>query len=214
MKRLQFEKTIKAPRQHVWDAMLSPDTYKDWTSAFTEGSYYEGSWERGQRVRFLSPDGDGLLAEIVEIRPPDFVSMRHIGEIRKRVEHPATWGESFENYSLTGDGDTTTVQVELDVDREHQEPMRAMWPKALERLARLCEGARRQCPECRGGMEEGFLVDRGDYNAAHVPSWVAGVPVLSFWEGLQMKDRSRYRVRTLRCTACGLLRSYADVVAD
>jgi hypothetical protein len=29
--------------------MLEPDTYRKWTEAFTEGSYYEGSWDKGAK---------------------------------------------------------------------------------------------------------------------------------------------------------------------
>ena len=59
MKSLRFATTIHAPRKAVWDAMLAPDTYRIWTAPFMEGSYYEGSWVKGARIRFLAPDGSG-----------------------------------------------------------------------------------------------------------------------------------------------------------
>ena len=59
VKTLTFEVTINAPRTHVWDTMLGPETYKAWTSAFSEVSHYTGSWDQGAQIRFLGPAGDG-----------------------------------------------------------------------------------------------------------------------------------------------------------
>ncbi|HSP92676.1 MAG TPA: hypothetical protein VLN08_17305 [Vicinamibacterales bacterium] len=59
MKTLQFAIDIRASRQTVWDTMLALDTYRVWTAEFAEGSYYEGSWEQGARIRFLVPSGPG-----------------------------------------------------------------------------------------------------------------------------------------------------------
>jgi uncharacterized protein YndB with AHSA1/START domain len=44
MRTLQYSVEIAAPPATVWDVMLAQDTYRDWTSAFAEGSYFEGSW--------------------------------------------------------------------------------------------------------------------------------------------------------------------------
>ena len=71
-KTLRFSTLIQAPPGRVWQLMLAPDSYRDWTAAFMEGSRYEGSWEQGQRIRFLSPAGEGMVAEIAENRPGEF----------------------------------------------------------------------------------------------------------------------------------------------
>ena len=56
-----------------------PESYKQWTSAFGDGLYFEGSWQKGQRIRFLTPQGDEVTSEIAEIRPNEFISIRHLG---------------------------------------------------------------------------------------------------------------------------------------
>lgn len=86
MQRLRFETTIDAPTDVVWRAMLGAESYKKWTAAFAEGSYYEGSWREGSRIRFLSPSGDGVVAEIAESRPNEFISIRHLGFVVNGVE--------------------------------------------------------------------------------------------------------------------------------
>ena len=48
---------------------FDPDTYRDWTSAFAEGSHFVGSWEEGARILFLGPSGDGMVATIAARRP-------------------------------------------------------------------------------------------------------------------------------------------------
>ena len=73
MKTLQFSTDIRASRQTVWDTMLAPDTYRLWTVEFAEGSYYEGVWEQGARVRFLGPSGEGMVAEVAACRAPEFL---------------------------------------------------------------------------------------------------------------------------------------------
>jgi hypothetical protein len=62
-------------------------------------------------------------------------------------------------------------------------------------------------------MEPGFVADRGHGSAPSQQYWVAGEPIMSKFlgmpAGLKVADRPRYDVTTLRCTRCGLLRSYA-----
>lgn len=142
--RLHFHITINAPRNVVWDTMLAPDTYRDWTSAFCEGSYYEGSWTQGSRIRFLSPDGDGMCSEIAESRLHDSISIRHLGYINKGVEDTTSdairqWAPAFENYHFTDNGSSTTLHVEQDVTAEFEPYMKDAWPRALERLKIICE---------------------------------------------------------------------------
>lgn len=65
------------------------------------------------------------------------------------------------------------------------------------------------CPRCGGRFEEGFLLDRGDHNGAHLAQWIEGAPEKSFWTGLRLKGRARHNVITHRCSRCGFLESYA-----
>jgi uncharacterized protein YndB with AHSA1/START domain len=144
-KKMQFSTTIDAPRRDVWTWMLAPDTYTDWTQAFMEGSYYEGSFDKGARVRFLTPGGkEGMVAEVVENRPGEFVSLKHLGEIKDGVEdfdspQVKAWAPAFENYRFVDKDGATEVQIEMDVMPAYEDFMREAWPKALARLKALCE---------------------------------------------------------------------------
>lgn len=149
--RLQFHASIAAPRERVWRTMLEPDSYRRWTAAFMEGSYYEGSWERGAEIRFLAPGMGGMFARIAEHRAPEFVSIEHLGMIdaegRVDRDSPAVraWVPAYENYTLREPNPgLTELLVELDVTPDFEAMMKESWPKALALLKQDCEdgGAR------------------------------------------------------------------------
>jgi uncharacterized protein YndB with AHSA1/START domain len=144
-KKLHFETLIDAPQRVVWDTMLEPETYQRWTAEFMEGSYYEGSWEEGEDILFLAPDGNGMKAVIEESRPHEFVSIKHLGFIKDGVEdieslEARNWAPAYENYTLSESGGSTKVEVDLDVTPEYEQMMEEIWPKALEKLKEISEG--------------------------------------------------------------------------
>lgn len=144
MKTLHFKETINAPAEKVWHTMLDDETYRQWTTAFTEGSHYEGSWEEGSKILFLDPKGQGMVAEIAENRPHEFISVRHIGIISDGVEDTESeeakkWAPAYENYSFEETDGKTTLTVDQDIEEEHEEMFNEMWPKALQRLRMIAE---------------------------------------------------------------------------
>jgi uncharacterized protein YndB with AHSA1/START domain len=146
MKSLQFSVRINAYPKIVWDAMIAPDTYKVWTSEFCDGSYFEGSWSKGERIRFLGPGGDGgMVAVIEESRPYEFLSIKHLGEIKDGIEDTESeavraWAPAFENYTFSGDGASTELKIDIQVAPQWEEYMQKTWPKALAKLKDICEG--------------------------------------------------------------------------
>lgn len=145
MKRVHYAVTIRAPRAEVWKTMLERDSYRVWTAAFTEGSYYEGSWAERERIRFLSPGGSGIVAEVAEYRPNEFVSLRHLGLVKDGVEDFTSdevrkWTPAFENYTLHETPGGTDLRVDMDLLPEHEAEMSPMWERALAKLKALCEG--------------------------------------------------------------------------
>lgn len=144
MEKLHYETRINAPAEKVWKTMLADDTYRQWTSAFAEGSYYEGSWEKGSKILFLDPEGCGMVAEIVENRPYEFISIKHLGLISNGAEDTEsqeieTWDPAFENYTFEEKNGRTTLKVDMDIDEEHEEMFNVMWPRALRILRKITE---------------------------------------------------------------------------
>lgn len=144
MKRLHFEVTVHAPRQRVWDVMLGPDTYRDWTRAFAEGSYYEGSWGQGATIRFLSQGGEGMLSRIAESRRHEYILIEHLGMWKGGKEdrenpYAQAWAGAHEAYSFSEANGVTTLKIDVDCSDDLEADFSNMWPRALARLQELCE---------------------------------------------------------------------------
>ncbi len=128
----------------VWRHVTSLESYKHWTSAFAEGSHFQGSWEQGSQIRFLAPSGDGMLSEIAESRRNEFISIRHLGFIANGVEDTTSeavraWAPAYENYTFSATPEGTRMIVDQDLPGEWEEHMNQAWPKALNLLKELCE---------------------------------------------------------------------------
>ncbi len=145
MKKLSFSIEVNASRQKVWDTMLGDKTYREWTSVFAPGSHFVGSWDEGSKILFL--DGStqqGMVSTIVESRPPEFISIKHLGVVTNGVEDtsgPATqgWGDALENYTFREVDGRTEVIVEMDAPEEYSGDFDRMWPEALQKLKVLAE---------------------------------------------------------------------------
>lgn len=86
MKKLQYTIEINASADEVYNTMLGIDnieTYNLWTAEFNPTSTYEGSWEKESKIYFVGTDESGkkggMVSEIVENIPNQFVSIRHYG---------------------------------------------------------------------------------------------------------------------------------------
>ncbi|SHM87277.1 hypothetical protein [Rhizobacter sp. OV335] len=97
----------------------------------------------GRRIRFLTPSGEGVISEIAENRPNEFISIRHLGYIADGVEDTGSeairaWAPAYENYTFTATPQGTRLTVDQDMTDEF-ESMVETWPKALGALKALCE---------------------------------------------------------------------------
>jgi hypothetical protein len=143
MRRLHFERIIQAPPEKVWDAIVDESKYREWTSAFHEGSYFEGGWEKGDRIRFLATnekgEKEGMLSEIEDARKYDFISIKHLGIISGGVEDRTSneakrWESAHENYTFKGVNGGTKFEVDVDTDDNYVGIFSKIWPEALKKL--------------------------------------------------------------------------------
>ncbi len=150
MTDLEYTIDIYAPKEKVWHTMLEPESYKEWTKVFHPGSYYEGSWDKGSKIRFIAEENgkiSGMFSQIVENIPYEYVSIEHLGEIIDGIEDGNTeealkWKGAHENYRFTEHNGLTTLDIELtglggaeDVTKMFDD----MWPRALKELKDICE---------------------------------------------------------------------------
>ncbi|HRW90280.1 MAG TPA: SRPBCC domain-containing protein, partial [Flavobacteriales bacterium] len=151
MKKIQFTQDIHASAEKVYNTMLGLDaieTYEQWTAAFNPTSTYEGSWDKGAKIRFIGTDEvgrkGGMVSEIADHVPFRFVSIRHYGILDGEQEITSgpqveAWAGGLENYSLEENNGMTTVTVQIDVAEDHLDYFHTTWPKALNKLKELAE---------------------------------------------------------------------------
>lgn len=144
MKKYQYTIEINAHKKKVWQIMLSPQGYQEWTKPFSEGSYFDGSWQKGEKIKFLLPNGQGTVAEIAENEPYEFVSINHLGTVKEGVEdmespESKAWAQSKENYSLSEKNGVTKVKIDIETPLNYVDWMENVWHEALAKLKSICE---------------------------------------------------------------------------
>lgn len=148
MKKLNYQIDIRAPKQKVYEKMIDRKTYKQWTAEFNPTSDFEGSWDKGSKIRFIgiSDEGKkgGMLAEIAENIPSEFISIHHYGMLdgdNEITSGPAVeaWAPAYENYTFTEANGITTVTIEVDTNEEYIDYFDQTWPKALNKLKEVSE---------------------------------------------------------------------------
>ncbi|MEW6195561.1 MAG: SRPBCC domain-containing protein [Bacteroidota bacterium] len=147
MNKLHFSITINAPKEKVWDTMLSDKTYRVWTEAFTPGSYFKGNWDKGSKMLFLGPSEKGemgMVSRIKENQKYKYLSIEHLGMVQDGKEDTTSdevknWAGVLENYTFSEANGKTELRVDMDSVDEYAEMFQGMWPKALNTLKDLCE---------------------------------------------------------------------------
>jgi uncharacterized protein YndB with AHSA1/START domain len=144
MERIQFKTAIDASRERVWEILWGEQTYPQWTSPFSEGSQVKTDWQKGSRVMFLDGKGDGMISEIADKVPNEFMSFRHIGITSNGKEDFETpkakgWSGSIENYTLRSVNGKTELTIDQDIEDEYKDYFQKTWPQALEKLKSMAE---------------------------------------------------------------------------
>jgi hypothetical protein len=148
MRKMHFEISIRASPEEVWNAVVDDKNFREWSSPFHEGSYFEGGWEKGNTIRFLAlnekGEKEGMVSEIAESRKYSFISIKHLGNILGGIEDTTSdtvgkWAPAYENYTLTQLGEITKFEVDIDAEDNFFEMFNEVWAKALEKLKVIAE---------------------------------------------------------------------------
>ncbi len=144
MEKLTFNTTINATCEQVWHALWNEDNYRKWTTVFSEGSTVETDWKKGSKVLFTDGKGSGMVSEIADNIPNEFMSFRHLGMVKDGVEDTTSekvkdWAGAMENYRLKDAGGSTELEVELDINNEYKDYFADAFPKALQKVKEILE---------------------------------------------------------------------------
>ena len=120
METLEFTIKIKAPAEKVWDVLWNEETYKKWTSVFCEGSHTISNWNEGDKIHFMSPNGEGMYSIIETKTQNEYMAFKHLGEIKNFEEQPLDeetkkWTGAMETYRLIPEEEFTTLIAQVDV---------------------------------------------------------------------------------------------------
>lgn len=144
MEKQTFNIVIDASPEQVWDVLFGQSTYPQWTSVFAEGSTVETDWQEGTKTLFLDGKGNGMVSVIDRNIPNQFLSIRHLGELKNGVEDlnsesVQSWAGALENYTLKNLDGKTELLIEIDVTEDFKDYFLDTWPKALSRVKELSE---------------------------------------------------------------------------
>ncbi|MBO9673668.1 MAG: SRPBCC domain-containing protein [Sphingobacteriaceae bacterium] len=139
MEKIKFKSTINASTEKVWDVLFGVESYPKWTAVFAEGSKVDTDWKKGSKALFHDGKGDGMVAIIKESIPNQYLSIKHIGEIKDGKETLHDWGESLENYTLEDKDGKTELTIDMDITEDWKAYFEKTWPKALEKVKELAE---------------------------------------------------------------------------
>lgn len=84
MIRKVYQVRVAAPKEKCADIMLGLSdisTYEQWTAVFNPTSTYDGSWEKGSKIKFVGTNENGtksgMVAKIAANIPNEYVSIEH-----------------------------------------------------------------------------------------------------------------------------------------
>ena len=139
MERLTYKIKINAAPEKIWTVLWSEMTYRQWTAAFTEGSFYQGNLQEGSIVKFLDPNNNGMYSRVEKNIPNKEIKFLHLGEIYEGVEAPQDWGEATESYILEETDNGTILKSEIQTPAEFKSFFEEKFPKALEVIKNLSQ---------------------------------------------------------------------------
>lgn len=144
METLEFAIKIKAPAEKVWDVLWNEETYKKWTSVFCEGSHTISNWNEGDKIHFMSPNGEGMYSIIETKTQNEYMAFKHLGEIKNFEEQPLDeetkkWMGAMETYRLIPEEEFTTLIAQVDVVEKYLDYFKETFPNGLEKVKELSE---------------------------------------------------------------------------
>ena len=111
---------------------------------FAEGGRAETDWQEGGTVRFLGPDGTGLLGRVVASRQPEHLDVEYTGVVGgghddTESEQARLWSGTHETYRLAEADGGTHLAISAPMEDAYYDDMAEAWDRALARVKELAE---------------------------------------------------------------------------
>ena len=143
--KMEFAIDINAPKEKVWNTLWEDATYQEWTAPFAAGSKAITDWQQGSKVLFVDDKNSGMVSTIVENKPTEYMSIKHLGIVKNGVEdmdspESREWSGGLENYTLKNVDGKTHLEVEMSagaIPEQMLEYFNNTWPRALDKLKEI-----------------------------------------------------------------------------
>lgn len=144
METLEFKIEINAPKEKVWKILWDDETYRQWTSAFCEGTYAVSDWNEGSKIYFFSPNGEGMNSIIESKIVNEYMAFKHISEMKNFEEMPIDaitqgWTGARETYRLIENNGITVLDVTMDCVEKYVDYFKKTFLDAMEMIKELSE---------------------------------------------------------------------------
>ncbi len=147
-KTLHFEVYISVAPKIVFDNIISKSGFEAWTYPFSKTSKFEGKWEEGETLRFISLDENdqqvGMLAKLKSLKTSKEIIIEYVGYIKNGKdiyddEQAKSIHHTMEKYFLTTENNGTRLKIESDVAPEHEKLFNECWPQSLSIIKKMSE---------------------------------------------------------------------------
>ena len=139
MEKLEYKIQVLASPDKVWSVLWGEITYRQWTTAFTEGSFFIGNFEEGSIMKFMDPKDNGMFSRVTKNVTNETMTFRHLGEIYDGVEVPQDWGDATETYTLEETEEETILKATIKSSPEFKDFFEEKFPAALQNVKNLAE---------------------------------------------------------------------------
>ena len=144
MTTLEFKIEINTSKEKVWNTLWNDETYRKWTNVFCEGTYAVSNWNEGDKIHFLSPNGEGMNSIIDKKIENEYIAFKHLSSMKNFKEMPIDdesqkWTGSLETYRLTQNNSTTLLEVKIDTLEKYIDYFKTTFPNGLEMVKTLSE---------------------------------------------------------------------------
>ena len=139
MKLLIFKIAIKTEPKIVWEVLFTQDSQQKWSSALSEGTYFEGNWEEDSIMTFLDQENNGMYNLVLKNIPSSELKMKYLGWIINGELNPQPWEDSTVTYVLEPNEAGTLLTVQVNSLDEFVAFFNSKYPQNLEKIKELSE---------------------------------------------------------------------------
>ena len=141
---LQYEISIDASAQKVWNVMWDTHTYSQWTRFFSPSSRMQSDWKIGGETLFQDASGDGMLATIVELEQFKKVIFQQQGILKQGVvdhlsDEAQQWCGGLEKYFLNEVDGVTHLSAQVETSEQYIEIMDRGFQQGFAVIKQLAE---------------------------------------------------------------------------